>query len=194
MTAAIKLHSDGPPAAQGEPSPDAFYTWIGASLSRWEDLEFSIAMLFPSLITRDLNSRSFQICRRSLGRIENSSTRSDIVCAAVEAFFEFTDDPNGAAPVAKRLFQEIGVLRGFRNKLAHGVVRNYSDESGRYGWWLMSSAYETKRWDSYNGEMWHVSLAQVRDFHQMADNAFGGVVDLQFEIMRLLSDSGPPPR
>ena len=148
-----QLHHVGAPTTQGEPSPDEYYMLIGKGLSKWEDLELAVASILPFLFSGDINSRPFQVARRTLGHIDNSATRIELVKAAMQAHFDWTDDRDNIKTRIGALFHAIDKLRGFRNKLAHGVVRHWKRDTISLGWWLMPAAYQTK-FDSYQEEYW----------------------------------------
>lgn len=124
--------------------PDEIFTAVGRALSKWEQLQGYLALIFAQMIGEDPNG-SFTALR-AFGTVTSQSNRLQILREAGKMFFEF--HPSTHQEEFSSLLVSVEQLERRRNEIAHGVVNPYVPDaadptSGTYA--LLPAYYATRK-------------------------------------------------
>lgn len=131
----------------GDWSEAKLYESVGRALTKWEAFEIELSTLFASLLGPSLDLTPAQ---RAYGSVISFQGRLSMVKAAAEAFFinypkEDSAQLPGLVASYKLVIDRANALSGFRNRIAHGMVSEYTSPLGHVrGVALMPPSYALK--------------------------------------------------
>jgi hypothetical protein len=133
------------PKDMGDPNPDMIAQAVGFALSKWEETDQAMALLFM-LMTECPTAQSYNAVRRAYGSIESNSGRRGAVEAAAEVYF----GPYWANKYVKASLTDITTVVGLASKrrddIAHGIIWGKIILDGKnYRSFLMPPEYNTGR-------------------------------------------------
>ena len=121
---------DSPPRPdEGDAGEEAVWAAVGRALSKWEDLEHRLSMIFGILVAPDADALPAQ---RAYGSVLTFRGRKEMIDAAAGAVFFSKPDPDLAKALLS-LMKEIGNFAARRNEVAHGSVATYFGPVGTKG-------------------------------------------------------------
>lgn len=118
------------------------HTAVGYALSQWEHMESGLARLFQLLCESPAPAAA-----RAYGMLESSYSKSQLLRAAVDAFFnERKETDSDLHRELKALFNAYQKAQEFRNNIAHGMVIQFGLPDRTYsGYFLCPPVYATKK-------------------------------------------------
>lgn len=174
-----KFHADGPPTEFGASKGADYYPHVGLAINRFEYLDGVLAQIFAEL----MESRSTIVPRRVFGEIISSSTRHDLFRIAAATFFEIHEMPDLKKRI-KDLEGDLNLVRGFRNRLVHGVVYQYGHPD--LGFWILPAAYSTRRIDSTGAPKFHIGISHIEVFTTYVLKVTNEAADIRRDLLHAL--------
>jgi hypothetical protein len=174
----------------GDASPDPIYVSVGKITSAWEGVESSLALIFSQLI----QSPAGAIAVRAFGAVAGSSSRCDMIEAAIEAKIATS---RSLSTNSDELSKQIGIVRklsSLRNIIAHGYVVSEKDgaflgrlppfETGPY--FLTPAMYNTRKTTAKMGAKIWYSSNTLEEIHK-------SILELKTSIDQLIAPGGIGP-
>jgi hypothetical protein len=117
---------------QGDNDPRLIFAAIGESLTNWERLESSVALLFAAFVSPNENPVP---AKRAYVAVRTFEARAEMLKAASEAFFAAGERKSDSALLDdyKTFLTNIKSFAPRRNEITHGVVdRFYKKEADKF--------------------------------------------------------------
>jgi hypothetical protein len=144
---------------RGDKTPEQIFLAVGRALTKWEGVEVSLGSIFTALIGSVDVPGSYIPAVRAFGAVINSSTRSEMILQAAEAFFYefegegFYDEVQPYRAELKKIMLAYTGWISRRNDLAHGYVTENKmpdyeiDEAPLTSFYLLCPSHgNTKKW------------------------------------------------
>ena len=133
-----------PPARdKGDEKPEPLWQAIGSSVTTWEMIEDTFAVLFRLLVESQSSAAS-----RAYGAIASARGRREALMAAAEIFFEIHKVAELWREEFDLLMQHFAKASGRRNEIAHGISIRYmhgEEDPTAIGIFLIPAAYNTSK-------------------------------------------------
>lgn len=143
----------------GDEDIDLLYASVGRSLTRWEQLEANLSLMFAYIIEPKEGSEE---ARRAYGSIATFRGRAEMLLAAAAVRFAADTGPvHGDIKSLVNLLTSRASAR--RNEIAHGVVQ-YTDPAGTRRYLLVPPWYATAKRRLPNSPTYAYDAATVNRF------------------------------
>lgn len=142
----------------GSNSREQIFLCVGRALTQWEIIESILGFLFSHLVESQSNA-----AQRAYGTISNTSGRRTAIENAAEIFH----DRHYKFPIGelKLLMAHYGKAASYRNRIAHGLATEHTDEKGiSKGVFLVPSFFSSKHRSAQTYEFWKKVEEAENDF------------------------------
>lgn len=142
----------------GSKTREEVFLSVGRALSQWEIIESKMGFLFAHLVESESMA-----AQRAYGSISNTSGRKTAIENAAEIFH----DRHYKFPIDKLnlLTNHYGKAAAYRNRIAHGLAVEHTDEKGTRGIFLVPSFFSAKNREAQTYDFWKKATETEDEFY-----------------------------